>query len=98
MKVTSIRYERLCNLGDYNHEKVSIEIQLAEGESANEAIIKLRKWCEVNSQHFENELTTIESEVAGDRIVTQERLRPLQKRRQEMERMRGEVESFGLVG
>jgi len=38
MKVISIRYDRLVNTGNYNHEKYGIEIQLDDGDKAQDAI------------------------------------------------------------
>ena len=38
MRATLIRYERVHNLGNFENERIGIEIQLEEGEKADEAI------------------------------------------------------------
>lgn len=44
MRVTSIRYSRLKNLGDYEHEKIGVEVEVAEGESSAEAMARASKF------------------------------------------------------
>ena len=38
MKCTRIYYEKCFNLGNYQNEKVGVEIELAEGETATQAL------------------------------------------------------------
>jgi hypothetical protein len=38
MRATKILYERVHNLGNYENERVGIEIELDEGEKADEAL------------------------------------------------------------
>ena len=38
MRATKITYERVHNLGNYENERVGIEIQIDEGEKADEAL------------------------------------------------------------
>lgn len=46
MKPTRIYYEKCFNLGNYENEKIGIEIQLEEGEKAADAINKARETIE----------------------------------------------------
>lgn len=38
MRATKVLYERVHNLGNYENERIGIEIQLDEGEKADEAL------------------------------------------------------------
>lgn len=48
-EVTEIRYEKLNNLGDYNHEKLSIAVKIESGESAKSAMKKAISFCDLFS-------------------------------------------------
>lgn len=102
MKVNTIRYERLCNLGDYEHEKVAIEIQLEDGESATTALEKAKKFCRVSSQQFSRELTEAMEEIddlnSEDCPLPAEQLDEAKQKRDMLLSLKAEVESFGLVG
>ncbi|MEJ2043671.1 MAG: hypothetical protein P8X74_03760 [Reinekea sp.] len=43
MKAKTVIYERLFNTGNFSHEKFSIEIELEDGEKAQDAIDKARE-------------------------------------------------------
>lgn len=46
MKCTRIYYEKCFNLGNYQNEKVGVEIELAEGETAAAAMKLAQKFVE----------------------------------------------------
>jgi hypothetical protein len=43
-----IRYERLYNLGQYEHEKICIEIDVLEGEDPVQILAKAKTFCDLN--------------------------------------------------
>jgi hypothetical protein len=45
MKVTTISYERLINLGNYENEKISLSVEL-QGETAKNALIAMKEFCD----------------------------------------------------
>lgn len=49
MKATVVRFERLFNRGNFEHEKIAIEIQLEEGDTAKAALEKAKSFVETNS-------------------------------------------------
>ena len=51
MRVTSVSYTRLKNLGDYEHEKVGVEVEVAEGESSAEAMARAKKFVDASLAH-----------------------------------------------
>ena len=44
MKATKIKYEKTFNLGNYSNEVIGVEIELADGETAKDAIEKARRY------------------------------------------------------
>ncbi|MCK9568867.1 hypothetical protein M0R72_08000 [Candidatus Pacearchaeota archaeon] len=108
MKVNTVRYERLYNLGDYEHEKVCIEVELSEGESASDALTKVQKWCEVNSLHFDvlrenagcrlKSFSTPPPEGETRSMFAQQEFDKAEKQLISLQELEDEVESFGLVG
>ena len=46
MRPTLVRYEKLKNLGNYENEKVGVEVQVDDGESPKEAVERARKFVE----------------------------------------------------
>ena len=48
MKSRIVRYERLYNLGDYSHEKIGIEIELDDGETATEGLRRAKDFCQLS--------------------------------------------------
>ncbi|MBE9179125.1 hypothetical protein IQ268_11185 [Oculatella sp. LEGE 06141] len=42
MKIKRVIYSALFNIGDYENEKIGFEVELEEGESADDAIAMLR--------------------------------------------------------
>ena len=52
MKATKIKYEKTFNLGNYSNEVIGVEIELADGETAKDAIEKAREY--VNKLQYDN--------------------------------------------
>jgi len=52
MKARIIRYERLYNLGNFEHEKIAIEIEIEEGETASEVLRRAQDFCRLKSEDF----------------------------------------------
>lgn len=46
MKATKVIYEKTFNLGNYQNEVIGIEIELAEGEKASEAMDMAKRFVE----------------------------------------------------
>lgn len=44
MKALTVRYERLKSTGNFEHEKVAIEVQVEEGETAQQALAAAREF------------------------------------------------------
>lgn len=49
MKAKKIYYEKCFNLGNYQNEKVGIEIELEEDESVQSALLAAKQFVEANS-------------------------------------------------
>ena len=49
MRCTTIRYEKTINLGNYESEKIAIELALGENDQAQLAIEKAKQFVEANS-------------------------------------------------
>ena len=49
MKVSSIRFERLTNLGNFENEKIGIEVLLEDGDTAKGALERARLFVEAHS-------------------------------------------------
>lgn len=50
MKPKSVRYERLYNLGNFDHEKIAIEIEIEDGETASEVFRQAKNFCRLKSE------------------------------------------------
>ncbi len=46
MRVTQVEYSILKNLGNYEHQKVGVTVELEPGESPAEAIKRAKAFCE----------------------------------------------------
>lgn len=49
MKATRIYYEKCINLGNYQNEKIGVEVELAENENAVQALDAAKKFVESNN-------------------------------------------------
>lgn len=45
MRVTTLRYRRNINLGDFQTEHIELEIALEEGEQPGDALVRARRFC-----------------------------------------------------
>jgi hypothetical protein len=50
MKITTIIYNKVFSLGNYENEKLGIEIELQEGEDAQAAMDKAKQFVEFNHE------------------------------------------------
>jgi hypothetical protein len=46
--IKSIRYERLYNLGQYEHEKICVEIDVMENDKPEQILAKAKTFCDLN--------------------------------------------------
>ena len=46
MQITTVHYQRLVSMGNYENERVGAHAQVEEGETAEEALAKLTAWVE----------------------------------------------------
>lgn len=46
MKATSIVYQKVYALGNFQNEKIGIEIELSEEDTATDALEKAKAWCD----------------------------------------------------
>ena len=53
MKAKKIIYEKLVNLGNYQHEKIGIEIEIEAGETASEVLAKARLFVDISTDNTE---------------------------------------------
>lgn len=49
MKAKTVIYQRLYNLGNFAHEKIGIELEVEDGETAKEALIRAKDFCHLNT-------------------------------------------------
>ena len=52
MRTVTVKYEKLFNLGSFEHEKIGVEIHLEEGEKPIDALTRARNF--VNNQFQRN--------------------------------------------
>lgn len=50
MRVVSVRYERTFNLGNYESEKIGIEIELDSNDQVQKALNDAKKFVELNRE------------------------------------------------
>lgn len=48
MKVTIVRYEKLVNLGNYENQKLGVEVQLEDGETPSEAVQRAKAFVDAH--------------------------------------------------
>jgi hypothetical protein len=48
MRVVNLTYERTFNLGNYQSEKIGVEVALDSNDNANEALERAKKFVEGN--------------------------------------------------
>jgi hypothetical protein len=65
MKCTRIYYEKCFNLGNYQNEKVGVELELAEGETATEVLKAARIFVELGNPKKEDQIEAAKSIIAN---------------------------------
>lgn len=66
MKAKTIRYERLQNLGDYQHEKIAVELEVEEGEKAVDVLEKAKQFVTAS---LGNDVTKTALEIRKDELL-----------------------------
>jgi len=51
--IKSIRYERLYNLGNFEHEKICLEVDVMDGDDPVQVLAKARTFCDLHSHSGE---------------------------------------------
>ena len=51
MRAKTVKYERVKNLGNYETERVGVEVELVEGEKAFEAVHRARQFVDLVLNH-----------------------------------------------
>lgn len=54
MKITTVSYHKVFNLGNYSNEKIGIDISLADGENPLDAFAEAKKQVEKSHQFFQD--------------------------------------------
>lgn len=54
MKTKSVRYEKCFNLGNYEHEKIAVEVEVEEKDSVKEVIQQARNYVTMQSKPFQD--------------------------------------------
>jgi hypothetical protein len=65
MKAKKIYYQKCFNLGNYSNEVIGIELEVEDGEKAEEVITEAKKFVEIQSQEFQLKLAAKENIVAN---------------------------------
>jgi hypothetical protein len=76
MKITAVRYERVCSMGKgtYETERIAAEAQVDEGESAEAVLLGTKRWV--------NEQLGLDDDLSPDEIARMERKLERAKRRE----------------
>ena len=51
MEVTKIEYSRLYSLGNFEHERISVEVALEDGETPHQAVCRAREFVKKEHEH-----------------------------------------------
>lgn len=68
MRATKVLYERVHNLGNYENERIGIEIQLDEGEKADEALRLARVFVNRSLRPVMDETDETELEIMASQL------------------------------
>jgi hypothetical protein len=52
----SVRFEKCFNLGNYEHEKIAVEIEVESGDNVQDIITKARNYVNLQSQPFQSKI------------------------------------------
>lgn len=56
MRITSVQYSRVYSLGNYENEKIGVEVEVPVEDDPQEALAEAKKFVEMNSKVFTNSL------------------------------------------
>lgn len=56
MRITSVQYSRVYSLGNYENEKIGVEVEVPEGDDPQAALAEARKFVDMSSKVFANNL------------------------------------------
>lgn len=79
MRITTISYARLVNLGDYSNERISATAEVAEGDDPQHAFVELAAYVD---------------KMAADRQLERERIAAEEDRKHRIRAARSEMERY----
>ena len=56
MRITTVQYSRVYSLGNYENEKIGVDVEVLEGEDPQAALAEARKFVDMSSKVFSNNL------------------------------------------
>lgn len=56
MKITKIEYSRVFSLGNYENEKIGVEVEVRENEDAADALKEAKKFVELSSHNSQEKI------------------------------------------
>lgn len=63
MNISKLAYEKVFNLGNYENDKIRVEVDILPGESTQEALQKARNFVDINSATFQKKVREAEETV-----------------------------------
>ena len=66
MKIVTITYQAVKNLGNYESERLEASADLEEGEDPKDAALKLRRWVNVLLEAHPKLMEDVEQKEEGD--------------------------------
>ncbi len=92
MKVKTITYQRVLNLGNYENRKLELSAELDDGEDVNQAVSDLK---EITESHIQKELLTkIEEEIKSQQKVIKELTTDKLDLREEVRELKTQIEEY----
>lgn len=61
----TVRFEKCFNLGNYEHEKIAVEIEVEQGDNVQEIIKKARNYVNLQSEMFQTKITEAQNIVSN---------------------------------
>lgn len=86
MKTTSIHYSKVFSLGNYENEKIGVDIEIQEGDNIQTAIQEARSFVEFNHKlnGFQSELSQVEHIIQNPDEFTGRQVSNARQRRDEI--------------
>lgn len=56
MKIVTVEYSRVFDLGNYQNEKIGVIVEIADGEDAQTALAEAKNFVDFSSKNFKTEL------------------------------------------